>query len=800
MKKRKIFGYAMILLILILTIVFFVLYNLNVRPIPDYNKNFELIGLKEKVEVYRDSFAIPHIYAKNEEDLYRAIGYLTAQDRLWQMDLLRHVTTGRLSEIFGKKLIKTDMLMRALRIPKKSQKVLDQSDAAVKRMLNAYADGVNQFIFRNYHKLPIEFVILGYKPERWQPIHSINLIGYIAWDLNGSWNAEIILHKLEAKLNKAQVADFVPGYDSTLSTIYNTKAKFAATDWVSELQEANKQIEDLGLQVFHGSNNWVVSGSKTASGKPMLASDMHLGFNAPGVWYQMHQVIPGKLNVTGVVLPGQPFVVSGHNDSIAWGLTNVMNDDIDFYRESLNPADSNQYKLDGQWRKLIVRHEKIAVKGGDTVRYDLKFTHRGPIISQLKKISNETISMRWMGNEMSNELRSICLLNRAKNWTDFCDAMKTFVSISQNTAYADEHGNIGMYCCAGIPIRKGNPIEVLPGETSAYDWQGMVPFDQLPHKFNPIEGFAVSANNRTINPAYPYYISNWFDLPFRYDRIHEMLSVNKKLTVNDMAKIQTDFNSKHVAYYLPSLIESLKKQPKLDKNEAVAFQQLENWHGEMAAKSSAAVIFEVFFNHFIENVIKDELGEELYKEFLVDKILVRNTIHTIWSKKKSVLFDDITTKIKVESFDDMIIKSFSQTIIELEKTQGREIASWRWGKIHTFTLGHPLGEVKVLDIAFHLNRGPFETGGSYHTVAPYSYRYNDPFKVQSGASQRHIYDLANWDCSYSVLPTGNSGIPCSKHYCDQTKLYLEGKYHRDLFSEKQVKGNYRYKAVISPLK
>ena len=384
MKKKKIFGYAMILLILTFIVVFYILFHLNARSIPDYNKNLELIGLKEKVEVYRDSFAIPHVYAKNEEDLYRAIGYLTAQDRLWQMDLLRHVTTGRLSEIFGKDLIKTDMLMRALCIPEKSQKVLEQSDAAVKRMLNAYTDGVNQFIYRNYHKLPIEFVILGYKPERWQPIHSINLIGYIAWDLNGSWNAEIVLHKLEAKLTKAQVADFVPGYDSTLATIYSTKAKFTGTDWCSELQKANEKIEDLGLQVFHGSNNWVVSGSKTSSGKPMLANDMHLGFNAPGVWYQMHQVIPGKLNVTGVVLPGQPFVVSGHNDSIAWGLTNVMNDDIDFYHETLNPADSNQYKLDGQWKKLIVRHEKIAVKGGDTVRYDLKFTHRGPIISTLK--------------------------------------------------------------------------------------------------------------------------------------------------------------------------------------------------------------------------------------------------------------------------------------------------------------------------------------------------------------------------------------------------------------------------------
>jgi penicillin amidase len=797
MKKRKIFGYVMVGLTLLVISVFFILYHLNARAIPDYNKNFELVGLKGKVEVYRDSFAIPHIFAKNEEDLYRVVGYLTAQDRLWQMDLLRRVTTGRLSEIFGKDLIKVDMLMRALRIPEKSEKVLAHSDASVKRILNAYADGVNQFISASRHKLPIEFVILGYKPERWKVTDCANLIGYIAWDLNGSWNAEIILHKLEAKLSKAQVADFIPGYDSTQSTVYSTKS-INGDDWQSELLKTSEKLSSLGLQVFHGSNNWVVSGSKTATGKPMLANDMHLGFNAPGIWYQMHQVIPGKLNVTGVVLPGQPFIVSGHNDSIAWGLTNVMNDDIDFYHETLNPADSNQYKLDGQWKNLLIKHEKIAVKGQDTVRCDLKFTHRGPVISGLKQISKETISMHWMGNEMSNELRSIFLLNRAKNWSDFRDAMKTFISISQNTAYADVRGNIGMYCCAGVPIRKGNPIEVFPGDTSEYDWQGMVPFDQLPHKFNPAEGFAISANNRTIDSAYPHYISNWFDLPFRYDRIHEMLSTDKKLTVSDMTAIQTDFKSKHVAYYLPGLIESLKNKHQLNRNEQNALLILENWHGEMDAESPAAAIFEVFFNHFIENVLKDELGNDLFKEFLVDKIIVRNTIHNIWQKRNSVLYDDVNTKDKVETFDDMVFKSFSQTMADLEKGQGNNVYSWQWGKIHTFTLEHPLGKVKILDVAFHLNRGPFEIGGSFHTVAPYSYWYNNPFKVTSGASQRHVYDLSDWDNSYTIIPTGNSGIPASKHYCDQTLLYLEGKYHHDWFSEKLAKRNYLYKAVFSP--
>jgi penicillin amidase len=799
MKKRKILGYVIICLILLTTALFSIAYYLNNRPVPNYNKNIEIAGLNGKVEVYRDSFAIPHIFADNEEDLYRAVGYLTAQDRLWQMDLLRRVTTGRLSEIFGKDLINTDILMRSLRITEKSRKVLNQTDTAILKMLDCYADGVNQFIQSNSHKLPVEFVILGYKPEPWLPEHSINLIGYISWDLNGSWNAEVVLHKIAAKLRNAQLTDFIPGADTTLSTIYKND-EIAGKDWRSELMDASNKIEGLGLQVFHGSNNWVVGGPKTISGRPMLANDMHLGFNAPGVWYQMHQVVQGKLNVTGVVLPGQPFVVSGHNDSVAWGLTNVMNDDIDFYKETLNPNDSNQYKLNGQWKDMLVKHEKIAVKGGDTVNYDIKFTHRGPMVSMLKKLKKEQISMRWMGNEMSNELRSVCLLNRARNWGDFCNAMKTFIAISQNAAYADTKGNIGMYCCAGIPLRKGNPIEVLPGETSEYDWQGIVPFEKLPHKHNPVENFAVSANNRTVDKSYPFYISNWFDLPFRFDRITEMLNVSKTLSVNDMAAIQTDYTSKHAQYYLPGIIEVLKKNDGLNPSEKEALLTIEKWHGQMNVQSPAPAIFEVFFTNFIENVVGDELGKDLFKEFLIDKILVRNTLHNLWENKHSLLYDDVTTKDRTEHFDDIVVKSFHSAIQELENEEGNNIASWEWGKIHKFTLEHPLGKVKILDMIFHLNRGPFETNGSFHTVAPFSYRYSNPYKVQSGASQRHIYDLGNWDNSLSVLPTGNSGVPSSKHYCDQTSMYLAGKYHRDLFSRKLIEQNYLYKAVLLPAK
>lgn len=796
---KRILRYLGLVIFLLVIISFFAIYHISHQAFPDYNETVSIKGLHKPVKVLRDSFAIPHIYAENEEDLYRITGYLMAQDRLWQMDLLRRVTTGRLSEIFGKKMLKTDMLMRSLRIPEKSLRTIARSDPKIIAVMNAFADGVNQYITQKTHKLPIEFQILRYKPEMWKVEHSFNLMGYIAWDLNGSWNSEILLHKIMAKLPAETYDDFIPKQDSLHYLIYkNQEINFSAADWRSELMSVSSSLESLGLQIFHGSNNWVISGSRTASGKPMLANDMHLGFSAPGIWYQMHQVIKDRLDVTGVILPGEPFIVSGHNNDIAWGMTNVMNDDIDFYKETLNGADSSQYKLNGSWKDLIVRHETIAIKGGDTANVTLRFTHRGPVISMLKNLHHEVVSMRWMGNEKSDEVRSVYLLNRAHDWIDFRDALKTFVSISQNVGYADKAGNIGMYCCAGIPVRKGNPVEVFPGDTTAYDWEGIVPFDLLPHVYNPKEGYAISANNQTADTSFHHYISKWFDLPYRYDRINNLLKSEQKITPAQIASIQTDYISELVLTYLPTLIGILKNRNNPSTNEKLALNELENWKGMMNANSTAAAIFEVFYNRFIFNLIHDELGDTLYNEFLNDKIILRRTVDNVWKKKQSILCDNVNTPSEIESFATIVNSSFTETLQFLEQKMGPETEQWKWGKIHTLTLEHPLGTVPLLNGIFHFNRGPYNVSGSFHTIAPFSYRYADIFKVASGASQRNIYDTNDWDNSLSVIPTGNCGIPGSKHYCDQTELYLNGKYHPDQYSIAKIASDFLYKAVFVP--
>lgn len=795
---KKILVTILIVLATVFLVVFFIGRNISRRALPDYSKPFPIKHLKDSVRIYRDSFAMPHVYAKNAEDLYRVTGYLIAQDRLWQMDLLRHVTTGTLSEILGKDLLDVDILMRNLRIPEKSELLYRESSPEIKAIFEAYSNGINQYIEENRKKLPPEFAILGYKPEPWKPQHSFNLVGYMSWDLNGSWNSEIILYKLKKKLGGKKIQELVPSYDSTQTVIFSGDNNQSGADWGDAVISAAQKLEQLGAAVFHGSNNWAVNSQHSSSGKPVLANDMHLGLMAPGIWYQMHQVVEGQLNVTGVMLPGAPFIISGHNDAIAWGMTNVMNDDIDFYREEISP-DSTRYKFEGAWKPLILKKEKIRIKGGDSILKTLKFTHRGPIISELKGISDEAVSMHWIGNEWSNEIRTVYLLNRAKNRDDFREAVKTFISVSQNIVYADTAGNIGLYCSAGVPRRKGPAWEVLPGTTAEFDWKGMVPFDSLPGYFNPAEGIAVSANNKTAPEDYPYYISCWYELPFRFNRIKNMLLATDKHSPETFKTIQTDFHSENVRNYLPRLLTVLNRS-KLDEEEARSLKVLQNWDMTMDAGQIAPSIYETFFVHFLKNLLLDDMGEELYTQFIVDKILVRHAIHRTWTKEAHAFTDDIHTKETVEKFDDLVVKSYRDALRELSEEHGKNPEDWKWGNIHKTVINHPLGSVKILARLFHLNRGPYASGGSFHTVEPYAYKYSNPFEATHGASQRHIYVTGNWDESWNIIPTGISGIPSSPYYCDQTEMYMNKKYRHDWFSREAVVRNAKYRVMLEPEK
>ncbi len=766
------------------------------KGLPNYGKDVRLAGIQDEVIVYRDAHAVPHVFAKTEGDLYLVVGYVMAQDRLWQMDLIRRATQGRLAEIFGLDLVETDLLLRALQIPEKSRLVLGQTEKPIVDAVSAFADGVNQYIDTHQKRLPLEFSLLGYIPERWTPEHSMNLIGYMAKDLALALESDLLLYRVGRKLplSEGRYQELIPNIRLQKTVAY--PEFFAGPEDVelsSSLVAGARRLADLGLVIFSGSNNWAVSGARSVTGKPILANDMHLALFAPGIWYQIHEVVEGGLNVTGLAVPGTPLVVAGHNDRIAWGMTNVMNDDADFYLEKINPSNPDKYQFNGSWRPLEIKKEVIKIRKRNPVERELRFTHRGPIVSDLKQIKDGAISMRWAGNDLSDEARAVYLLNRAANWDDFKEAVRSFRALSQNIIYADVDGNTGLYCCAGVPIRKQG-IGVVPGETDEYDWQGYVPFEELPHVYNPPSGVVASANNKSAVDEYPYYISYLFDPGFRIDRIREMLGEKDKLSVEDFCRMQADVRSKLAEKLAGDFLSSVRKAANLNPIEGKALAILEFWDCRLTADSTAAVLFERLFGLLQKNLIEDELGEDLGGEYI--RMFAMQYTENILADQSAESVDDMRTPDVRETFGDIVLRSFRQAVAALEKEQGREPELWEWGRLHRLRVDHPMGTVHLLDRVFRLNRGPLPVGGSFHTVCPYIYPIGDGFDSRFGASHRHIYSLADWNDSMTVIPTGESGIPASPFYCDQTELYLENKYHNDYVDRELVEKNSKFRMTI----
>ncbi len=698
--KKILFG-ILISLLLLLGLAFFTIHYFTSRALPNYNQSIVFEGLIDDVQVIRDLRAVPHIYAKNQHDLYMVTGYVMAQDRLWQMDLLRRVTMGRLSEIFGADMADTDQLLRALRMSQKSKMVLESSEPEIITALEAFSKGVNQYIEQQKSKLPPEFLILGYKPEPWQPFHTLNLIGYMAWDLVDSWKSEIIVHKLAQKLPYELLQELLPQADLQPFYVHTTTSQ----DSLFTLLESSEKLNRFSIEIFNASNNWAISGAHTASGKPLLANDMHLSFGLPGIWYQVHQSVEDTLHVSGVAVPGAPFIIAGHNDHIAWGMTNLYIDEIDFYKETLHPENPDLYLFNDQWLPLEIVSEAIITNKGDTIMRENRFTHRGPVISGFKKLKDEVISMRWIGNEFSNEVRSVYKANRASDWYEFRDAFSSFGAVSQNIVYADIDGNIGMQSTGLVAIRKaGDAISVYPGDTDTYDWDGFLAFEELPFTFNPPEGMVSSANNRTVGPDYPHYLGYWFEIPARIKRIRELLNSTTEFTADDFKAIQLDQQSSFAADYRDEIVGILEQNH--DKPEIVqkATEILRQWDLHYTADGTAPLLFDLFYIHFIKNVMSDELGDELYNE--VRSRLMRHNFIYFFTNQQSIWIDDVTTPQR-ETFEDIVNKSFADAVADAAARLGENPAEWHWGKIHQLTLRHPLAKVKLLERLLGLNKGPF---------------------------------------------------------------------------------------------
>lgn len=786
--RRVALGLIAFVLIVALAIIF-LSYRLLTKSLPVTDGKLSLNILEKPVHVYRDSVGVPHIFAENRSDLFRAAGYVTAQDRLWQMDFNRRVAAGRLSEIFGASAVESDKFIRTWGFNRMAQKIANILSAESRHALEAYAEGVNAFINTHLDCLPLEFSLLNYEPEPWRIEDSLAFGRFMAWKLSFSWYIELVLDRLMKKLGPRKAREIFPGFPKEGPVIIPANTRPFWTQ-VHGFLNAGLQLRDfLGVHSAQlGSNSWVVAGAKSACGAPLLANDPHLELMTPSLWYEMH-LSCADFDVAGVALPGNPVILIGHNENIAWGLTNGMVDDVDFYLEKVHPQNAKQYWNGQAWADFESVEEEILVRNGQSTKLEILFSRNGPIISKLHPLlreQQEVVSMRWTGHQPSDEVATLLKLQRARNWQDFTNALRDYQVPAQNFVFAAVDGDIGYYLGGRIPIRK-NATGILPhrGWLDEGQWQSDVPFEKLPHILNPPENYIVTANNKIVSDRYPFYITNLWEPSSRAARIHQLLAERDSLTVEDFMSMQRDIVSVHAQKILPILLNTVRAEldSTSDNQLRRLYDLIKNWDCEEAPESIAASIFNAFFLKLLENTLKDEMGEELYENYVRLGNVPSRVIVALLEADKAHWFDNVHTQ-KLESKHDVIVKSLLDAGAMLSGMAGDNISNWKWGELHTLTMSHPLGKRKWLDAVFNL--GPYARGGSKMTVNNGEYRFRAPFRAILGASTRQLIDFCDVNGARSVITSGQSGHRMSKHYKDQTPLWLEGRYHRMIMDRKEI--------------
>jgi penicillin amidase len=800
-------------------------YYVTQKSFPNTDGPLTVQGLKEEVHIYRDEYGIPHIYANNQDDLFFAQGYVHAQDRFWQMEFWRHIGQGRLSEIAGEATLEQDKFIRTIgfnRMAETTVEYYQHEQPQYMTILDAYSAGVNAYINENPDDLSLHFDILGlvkepWEIEPWTPVNTVSWGVAMAWDLGGNMSAEIDRASLIQDLGEATVEQVVPSYPYDSRPVIapteeqtndlngeqedsdQTKSE-AAINWQIVNLDIVGQIPESGFVVgtgpMVGSNNWVVGGEHTETGLPLLANDTHLGMKMPSIWYEVGLHAP-QWDVTGFSFAGVPGVVIGHNDKIAWGVTNVGPDVQDLFIEKINPNDANQYEFEGEWRDMEIIEELIKVNGGEELVLDVRTTHHGPIISDIRDDVNDVLALKWTQQEPSRILQSVVLLDQAQNYEDFREALRYWDVPSQNIVYADVEGNIAYQTPGLIPIRKNGTGEVpVPGWTGEYEWDGWIPYEELPALYNPEQGYIVTANHAVVDEEYPYFIARDWATGDRGQRITDLIERETtnggKLSIKDFARIQFDSKSLPAESYVP-LLEGLSSD---DPNVQAALERLRGWDLRETQDSVPASLFEIFYMHLIRNVLADDIGQEN-----LDKIgysVKTIFMHDLANQLNASWWDNKNTAEK-ETPQDILLQSLADAIAWLEEDQGGSMNDWTWGKIHTITFADEvLGSSGIAPIEAIFNRGPFPLDSGRDLVNAQSWQDDDPAAVHHQASQRMLVDMSDLDNSRSVIPTGNSGHPYNEHYDDQMPLYLTGQYHPMLFGREVVEAAAVEHLILQP--
>ena len=773
----------LLLIVMVLMVVFGFWYYNHLKP--TYSGEVSLSNIEKETTVYYDDFGIPHIYAENQIDAMTTLGYVHAQDRLWQMELFRRIAPGRLSELFGEELIKNDQLFASLGIEESSKKTISQLDtnSEVYKVMMAYLNGVNQFIDEG--PTPIEYTLVGADKEHFTLKDIYNTIGYMAFSFAMAQKTDPLLSVIKDKLGDDYLKELNIDYNPQKTLIKNSKKDIES--FTTMMASVDEILNNSPVPLFIGSNSWVVSGEKTVSGKVIFANDPHIGFSQPSVWFEAHIVAP-NYEMYGYHLAGVPFPILGHNREYAYGFTMFENDDIDFYKEKNHPTETNTYKIPNGYEKYEISTKTIKVKDGEDVTFELKASRHGPIINNVVDgvSGSSPIAISWVYTQLENKVTDVIYkLSTAKSMEDFKEGASLLNAPGLSIMYGDAKGNIAWYASAKLYKFKPhvNSKFILDGASGEDDIIEYLDFSENPMAENPSWNYVYSANNQPDSIAgmlYPgYYLPE-----DRAKRIVQLLEPKNNWNQMAMGVMINDIKSS----VSPGIIKeftSIMDFNSFSKNEQIAIDVLQLWDGTNSIDAIAPTIYNMWIYIYLKNTFEDELGEDLFQQFN-NTHLIKRVIADQIHKDESIWWDNVNTSNHMEIKKEILSNSLIEAVAVLENRLGADIKNWTWGTVHTLEHKHPLGSVASLRKYF--NVGPFPIKGARAVIDNRSYDLNESgiYNVKAGPSTRRIIDFSDIENSISILPTGQSGNPFSEHYKDQAEMYNKGEFRKMKMNKEEI--------------
>jgi penicillin amidase len=760
-----------------------VVYVLSQKP--KYEGELHLKNIQKETTVYFDDFGVPHIYANSQKDAMTALGYVHAQDRLWQMELLRRIAPGRLSEMFGSKLLKTDQFFAGLGIDENSEKAIAKLDknSEAYQLAMAYIDGINQYMEEG--KAPVEFQILRLKKDKFTLKDVYNIFGYMSFSFAMAQKTDPLLTDIRDKLGVEYLKDF--GLDGSLGMTQIKNFDGKAIEYSEISKSVASLLDNSPVPAFIGSNSWVIAPQKTKNGKVIFANDPHIAFSQPCTWYEAHIVV-SDYEIYGYYLAGTPFPLLAHNRDYAFGLTMFENDDLDMFQEVDNPNNKSQYKTANGFQNYKIRKETIKIKDSSNVVFEVRETQHGPIMNDLLDgiKGAKPVAMSWIFTQQPNHLlEAVYSLSHSKNLDDFRKGVSLIAAPGLNIMYGDAKGNIAWNTSGKLYKldKTFNSNFILNGTNGIDDKKEFLDFSKNPHAINPSWNYIYSANNQP--EAVEGYLYPGYYLPQdRAKRISSLLQPKSDWTKEDVGKMLNDNTSSISPSITANLILALDSKA-FSSNEKQAISILKKWKGSNNLNDIAPTIYQKWIYQYLKNTFQDELGETDFK-MLLSTHIIKQIIEPQSRNENSIWWDDVTTKSKKETRAEILNKSFHEAILALENQLGKEVNSWTWNRVHTLEHQHPLGQVAALKSIF--NVGSFEVTGCTEVINNlfFSFTNTGEYQIKGGPSTRRVIDFSDIENSMSILPTGQSGNPFSKHYNDQAEMYNTGKFRKMKMNKEEI--------------